>query len=59
MNLKKFNKFKKTGKAQVVTRNKDLWMYTRVSSKEQTKKSIALKGKSIVSKNMLRITATL
>ena len=41
MNLNRFNKYKKTGKAQeIIKKNKELWMYTRVSSKEQTKKEI-------------------
>ena len=44
MNLKKFDKFKKTGKAQVITKNQDLWMYTRVSTKEQTKKKYSIEG---------------
>ncbi len=45
MNLNKFNKYKKVGKVQEITnKNKELWMYTRVSSKEQTKKKYSIEG---------------
>ncbi len=45
MNLNKFNKYKKSGKAQqLINKNKELWMYTRVSSKEQTKKKYSIDG---------------
>ncbi|WP_425595425.1 recombinase family protein [Salegentibacter mishustinae] len=45
MNLNKYNRFKKAGKIQEYNaRNKDLWMYTRVSSKEQTKKKYSIEG---------------
>ncbi len=44
MNLKKFDKYKKMGKTQAIAKNKDLWMYTRVSSKEQTKKKYSIDG---------------
>jgi site-specific DNA recombinase len=45
MNLNRFNKYKKTGKAQEkIKKNKELWMYTRVSSKEQTKKKYSIEG---------------
>ncbi|WP_424493177.1 recombinase family protein [Salinimicrobium sp. GXAS 041] len=45
MNLNKFNKYKKAGKTQeIIKKSKELWMYTRVSSKEQTKKKYSIDG---------------
>jgi site-specific DNA recombinase len=44
MKLDKFKKFKKPGKIQIIKNNKELWMYTRVSSKEQIKKKYSIEG---------------
>ncbi len=45
MDLKKFYRYKKLGKTQEITnKSKELWMYTRVSSKEQTKKKYSIEG---------------
>ncbi|MDR5591893.1 recombinase family protein [Christiangramia sp. SM2212] len=44
MDLNKFYRYKKNGKVQALSKSKEIWMYTRVSSKEQTKKKYSIEG---------------
>ncbi|GHA25468.1 serine type site-specific recombinase [Salinimicrobium marinum] len=46
MNLDKFKKFKKESTVKITDSNtqKEIWSYTRVSSKEQTKKKYSIEG---------------
>ena len=46
MNLDKFKKYKNESKVNLpdTNPNKEIWSYTRVSSKEQTKKKYSIEG---------------